>query len=359
MNQAVRQFESKAPISNKRKILALVILVFLVLLSFFFSLFLGFSKIPFSEAVLALFGIGESTSIRIMQNIRLPRLLAALLAGGGLAISGLIMQTTLKNVMASPSTLGVSDAAVFGANLAMIALAGGFIDTGNNASYLFTPSNPYLISFFAFLFATGSVFLVLALGRIKGFSPDAVVLAGIAIGVLFRAGTTLLEIYTTDVGLSAMVMWSFGDLSRATYSTVILMAAVVLCGYLFFQVLSFHYNALLAGEEYAISLGVKVKLLRFVSLFVASLITAVCVSFLGIIGFLGILAPHTMKRIVGQDHVFLLPSSLLFGSFLLIVFDTLARVLGNGETLPVGALTALIGAPFFLVLLFSSKEVRP
>ena len=353
-----RDLKTDYRLDRKKKNIVLLILLLVSLVLFFFSLFVGSASLSFSDMFYGLFGKGENSVIRIMQQIRLPRLIAAFFAGAGLAISGLIMQTTLGNIMASPSTLGVSQAAVFGANLAMILLSGGFATFSNNSSALFSTYNPYVVSLMAFLFSAGSILLILALGRIRGFSPSALVLSGIALGVIWNAGTTLLEYFATDIGLSAMVMWSFGDLARATWTSDIVLAVLVLVGFLLFFLLSWRYNALLSGDSYAESLGVKVKLLRFISLLYASLITAAAVSFFGIIGFVGIICPHLMKRFLGNDHRVLIPSSFLSGSILLVLSDTLARTIGRGASLPVGAITALLGAPFFLGILFTTKESR-
>ena len=210
----------------------------------------------------------------------------------------------------------------------------------------------------AFLFAGASILIILGLCRIRSFDPGAVVLAGIAIGSVWTAATTVLQFYATDVGLSAAVIWSFGDLGRATYKTDAIMAVTVACGVIFFSLMRWRYNALLSGDAAAKSMGVQVERLRFFSMFAASLITAVCVSFLGIIGFVGIICPHVVKRLMGQDHRVSLPASALAGSLLLVLSDTLSRSLGNGSALPVGAITSMLGAPFFLALIFSRKEGR-
>jgi iron complex transport system permease protein len=134
------------------------------------------------------------------------------------------------------------------------------------------------------------------------------------------------------------------------------MFAVVALGLFFFSLMSWNYNALLSGDAAAKSMGINVDLLRFISMLLASMITAVCVSFLGIIGFVGIICPHVTKRILGQDHRFSLPVSALTGSLLLLLADTLSRSMGNGSALPVGAITSLLGAPFFIAIIFSKKE---
>ena len=301
------------------------------------------------ECFSALVKKGSPAQVRIIWNIRIPRVLAAIIAGAGLSVSGLIMQTDLNNPMASPSTLGVSNAAVFGANLSIIAFAGGFLDTGNHLSSYTVGANPYATSLMAFLFSTVSILLILGLCRLRAFQPGVVVLAGIALGSVWTAATTILQFYATDVGLSAAVIWTFGDLGRATYRTDCIMAAVVLVCTVFFMVMSWQFNALLSGDAAAKSMGVAVDRL------LASVITAVCVSFLGIIGFVGIICPHVTKKLLGQDHRVSIPASVLSGSLLLLLADTLSRSLGNGSALPVGAITSLLGAPFFLAIIFSGN----
>ena len=343
---------------QKKKTAVLLALVLAVLALAVIELLVGSSGMSVRECLNALAGRGETAAVRIMRYIRLPRLLAAVIAGAGLSAAGLVMQTVLGNPMASPATLGVSNAAVFGANLSIIALAGGFLSTGNNLTGYTAGADPFATSAMAFLFAAGSVIAVLALCRLRDFSPNVVVLAGIALGSVWTAATTILQFYATDVGLSAAVIWSFGDLGRATYRSDLIMLAVTAAGLAVFALLSWRYNALLSGGDAAGSMGVNVRLLRWVSLLLASLITAVCVAFLGMIGFVGIICPHTVKRLVGHDHRWALPASALCGSALLLAADTVSRSIGGGSALPVGAITSLLGAPFFLALIFGRKEGR-
>lgn len=344
---------------NKRKrrnTLVIIAMAVAVVVFAVGSLFVGSSNMTFGQALEALFGKGTDAQSRIIWKIRMPRMLSAVIAGAGLSVAGLVMQTTLNNSMASPSTLGVSNAAVFGANLSIIAFAGGFLSTGNNLSSFDVGANPYATSVMAFAFAALSVLLILGLCTLRSFSPNVVVLAGIAIGALWTAATTVLQFYATDVGLSAAVVWSFGDLGRATYRTDMIMAAVVAPCLVYFLLMAWNYNALLSGEATAKTMGVHVESLRFISLLLASVITAVCVSFLGVIGFVGVICPHVTKKLLGQDHRVTLPVSCLMGSMLLLLADTLSRSLGSGSALPVGAVTALLGAPFFIGIIFSRKE---
>ena len=341
---------------NRRNTAIIIAMLVAVILVGIACLFVGSSNMSFSDAMDALLGGGSDAQSRIIWKIRVPRVLAAIIAGAGLAVAGLIMQTTLGNAMASPSTLGVSNAAVFGANLSIIAFAGGFLSTGNNLQSFDVGANPYATSVLAFVFSTLSVLLILGLCTVRSFSPNVVVLSGMAIGSVWTAATTILQFYATDVGLSAAVIWSFGDLGRATYRTDAIMAVVVLIGFCFFLLMAWKYNALLSGEATAKTMGVNVEGLRFASLLIGSVITAVCVSFLGIIGFVGIICPHVTKKLLGQDHRVAIPVSCLMGSLLLLLADTMSRSLGSGSALPVGAITSLLGAPFFIAIIFSRKE---
>lgn len=355
-----KEHKNKSPKSPKsdmhHKAVAIAILAMAVLAASIACLFAGSSHMSFQECVDALMHRGTAANGRIIWNIRLPRVLAAVIAGAGLSVSGLVMQTTLNNAMASPSTLGVSNAAVFGANLSIIAFAGGFFSKGNNVSGYMVGANPYATSLMAFLFSVASILVILGLCRIRSFSPGVVVLSGIAIGSVWTAGTTILQFYATDVGLSAAVIWNFGDLGRATYRTDLIMFLAVAAGMAYFLPMTWKYNALLSGDAVAGSMGVRVGRLRFCSLLLSSVITAVCVSFLGIIGFVGIICPHVTKRIWGADHRSSILLSALSGSLLLLFADTLSRSMGSGSALPVGAITSLLGAPFFLAIIFSKKD---
>lgn len=340
----------------KKKIVILISLIILTILLFIISIFVGTSNMSFSDALNALFGKGQNNYIVIMQKIRLPRTIAALLVGAGLSIAGLIMQTCLGNDMASPSTLGVSNAATFGANLAIIGFAGGFLVTGNNLNNIMASSNVYSTSLVAFIFAFVSVLITLGLCKFKSLSKETVILVGVAMGAIWTAFTSLLQFFATDVSLSAAVVWSFGDLSRATYKIDLIIAIILVLSYIFFSLFKNHYNAMLSGDNVAKSVGVRVEGLRFISLLITSIIVAICISNIGIIGFIGIVCPHIAKKIFGYNHKYTIPASILLGSILLLLSDTLARIIGNGTRIPVGIITSIIGAPFFLYLIFRRKR---
>ncbi len=322
------------------------VLILLIALSFIVTP----NYMSIDRCVLGLFGQSDVAANRIMQKIMLPRNLGAILIGGGLALSGLIMQTSLKNPMASPATLGVSNAAVFGANIIILALYG----TSSN-SFISASDNPLSVAGVALAFAILCVFLVLLFSSFHRFHPTTVVLIGIALGSSFQAATTLLQYFADDVALSAVVGWSFGNLERLTMNENYILIAVILFSLVIFSLISYRFNALDAGDGFARSVGVNTTLLRLVSLFIASLIGALCVSFCGIIGFVGIIAPHIMKRLIGNDHRLLIPASFMAGSSLLLLCDIFTRLIGQGTSLPVGAVTALLGTPMFLIILFTKK----
>ncbi len=341
---------------NKKRIITLIVLSSLVVIFFFASLFIGSSSLTFSETIKGLFGASTNKANIIMQNIRLPRLVAALIAGAGLALAGTVMQTNLNNPMASPATLGVSNAAVLGANIAIIILSGGIVNTNNGTQS--GASNYYFVTFFAFLFAVGSALLILGLSKIRSFNPTTVILIGVGLTSLYSAITTLIQYFATDVKLAAAVYWSFGDLGRVTMKDNLFLVIILVLSFIGLMFFSNSYNAMLGGDELARSLGVKTDVTRLISLLIASLLTAAIVSFFGVIGFIGIMAPHIMRRIIGNDHKFLIPCSCLMGIVIVQFSDGLARLIMSGTSLPVGAVTAIIGAPFFLYIVFSKDGGR-
>lgn len=289
----------------------------------------------------------------IVRGIRLPQALAAMVAGGGLAVSGAVMQAILRNPLGSPFTLGISHAAAFGAAFAVMALGSGLMTSGRTAV---TITNPYLTTLAAFAASLLASGIIVAISRLRGAKPETMVLTGVALGALFTAATMFLQYFATDVQLAAMVFWTFGDTARATWGELGLMAVVVVPGFFYFWAKSWSYNAMDAGDETAKGLGVRVARVRMAGMLLSSLVTAVLISFLGIIGFVGLVVPHMFRRIIGADHRFLLPASLVGGALLLLASDTVARLILAPHLLPVSVLTAFLGAPTFLYLIIRGKR---
>ena len=177
------------------------------------------------------------------------------------------------------------------------------------------------------------------------------ILTGVALGAFFSAGTMFLQFFADDVQLAAMVFWTFGDTARATWRELGYMSAVTLASAAYFVANSWNYNAIDAGDETAKGLGVRVERVRMTGMMIASVLTAVIISFLGIIGFVGLVVPHMVRRVIGADHRFHLPASIVGGALLLLAADTAARMLLAPHTLPVSVLTAFLGAPAFLWLI--------
>lgn len=337
----------------RKKWLSLLALLMATLGLALLSVNAGASSMSPWTVLKALLGVSQDGFV-IIWKIRMPRVIAAVVAGAGLSIAGCVMQTCLKNPLASPSTLGVSAAATFGANLAIIGLGAGTVMS--TAADAVTIRNPYLVTVCAFTCSMAAVVLILALSKLRGFSPESIVLAGTALSSLFGAGTTLIQYFGNDVKIAAALFWTFGDLGRVSWAEVAILSIVTAVCIGYFLLMRWNYNALANGEETAKSLGVATSQVRFLGLVAASLLTAVSVSFMGMIGFIGLIGPQIMKRIVGADHRFLIPAAALMGAVILLLADTCARTVVSPVILPVGAITSLLGAPLFFYLLLREKR---
>ena len=278
----------------------------------------------------------------VVFDVRLPRILTATLVGGGLAMSGVIYQGILLNPLADPYTLGVSSGAAFGAALALLANL--------------TMMGHFSVPLFAFGGAALTLLVVLYLSSFNGqISANTLILSGVIVGAILAAGISFLK-YLADEQVSVIIFWLMGSFASRTWADVAVVAGAVLCG----LVLSFFYardlNILSLGSRSADTLGVESTRVRWILLLGASLVTAVCVSVSGIIGFIGLIVPHLMRFLVGPDNRKLLPVSILAGALLLLVADTVTRAVLPVEV-PIGVLTALIGGPFFCVI-FRRRQRR-
>jgi len=334
---------------TQRKVFIICLLVLATVLLGVYAINAGSAELSPAQVLLTLLGKAEGRLNIIIWNIRLPRVLAAVTAGVGLSVAGCVMQNLLRNPLASPFTLGISQGAAFGAAVAIIALGAG--STHSTSADAVIINNPYLVTISAFVGAMATTLVVLFLAQVRGVTPEAMVLAGVALGSLFSAATIILQFFASDVQVASVVFWTFGDIGRASWRDLEIMAAVTGTALLYFMANRWNYNALDGGEETAKGLGVDVERIRLTGMFMASLVTAVTVSFLGIIGFIGLVGPHIMRRVLGVDHRFLIPASSVMGGLLLLASDTLARTIISPVVLPVGAITSFMGAPLFLYLL--------
>ena len=314
------------------------------------SLSLGAAGLPLSVVAKTLLGISVSKRFdMIVWNIRMPQALAAIVAGAGLSVAGAAMQSILRNPLGSPFTLGISQAAAFGAAFSVMILGSGVMQSTNIGSI--TISNPYVTTILAFFFSIIAAAVIILVSRARGATPEVMVLTGVALGALFTAGTMFLQYFADDVQLAAMVFWTFGDAARASWAELGLLTAatVLISAYLLSR--SWDYNAIDAGDETAKGLGVRVERVRLTGMLAASMVTAVIVSFLGVIGFVGLVVPHMVRRIIGGDNRFLMPATVICGALLLLVSDTVARMMLAPHVLPVSVLTAFMGAPAFIYLI--------
>jgi len=292
----------------------------------------------------------------VLWNVRIPRIISAVFVGASLAIAGAVMQCVLKNPLASPFTLGISQGAAFGAAIAIVYLGAGQLHRVGETLTIF---NPYAVSIFAFFGSLISAFVILALAKLRDLSPEAIILAGVAMSALFQACVMLIQYFATDVQVASIVFWTFGDVGRARWVEIYLIIATFIACFAYFFYKRWDYNSLLAGDETAISLGVNPQRLRLEGMVISSFLTAVCVSFTGIIGFIGLIAPHVVRLTIGGDYRFLIPASALVGALVLLASDTVGRLVISPVIIPVGIITSILGAPMFIYLLLrGGKSVR-
>lgn len=334
--------------SNKKQVF-LILLLAIILIAAAISLLMGPSEIGFKELINLISGKATGVESQIILHLRLPRILAALLSGMALSVAGASMQSILKNPLGSPFTLGISNAAAFGAAFAVIVLKAGSMHSSGTDSVLV--NNPYLITLSAFVWSLAACFLILLVARMRGATPENMILAGIIASSLFMALTTGLQYIADDIELAAIVFWTFGDLSKGGWHELLIQAMILIPALVFFMRNSWNFNALDSGDETAQSMGVNIFRFRLWTLVIASLATASVVSFYGIIAFVGLVVPHIVRRLIGSNERFLLPGSALMGAAFLLVCDVLARTVISPLVLPVGILTSVVGAPLFIFLL--------
>lgn len=335
---------------------ALAFLGVVVLLACVISLWSGSYATPLSQLLRGIFGTASDPSVNtVVRSLRLPRICTALLGGAGLGAAGCVLQSVLRNPLASASTLGISQGAGFGAAFAIIVLGAGVQSSGSAAGGL-SFTSPMTISVCAFLCSMAVSLVILALSRLRSVTPEAMVLAGVALSSLFSGASTLLQYFADEVQLASVVFWTFGDLGRTTWREVGIMAAVVLATGVYFFFNRWNYNALEGGEQTAVSLGVRVDHLRLANVLLCSLTASVVVSYVGVINFIGLVAPHLARRLVGGNYCVLLPASALTGAALLVAGDLAARQILAPVVLPIGAITSFLGAPLFLYLLFKGGK---
>ncbi len=312
---------------------------------------MGYISIPVADVVKIIwFKITENSEALkhlnrvfpyVIIDVRLPRILTAAVVGAGLGMSGAIFQGILLNPLADPYTLGISSGAAFGASLALVL----------NISFLSID----IVPLFAFAGAVLTLVAVMYISSVRGqLSSNNLILAGVIVAAILSAGIGFLK-YIADEEVSIIIFWLMGSFASKTWYDVLLTILFVTFGFIVFEFYSRDLNIISLGDQISDSLGVNTKRVKKILLVVASLVTAICVSVSGIIGFVGLIIPHLMRFILGPDNQKLIPASALGGALLLLIADTTTRSLLPHE-IPIGILTSLLGGPFFCYI-FRKKEL--
>ena len=337
-------------VANQRKLERkrwFVILSFLVIgvVSLILDVMTGPAMLSVSEVVNSLFDIGEVDTMtdNIVHNLRLPMALMALVVGATLAVGGAEIQTLLNNPMASPYTLGLAAAAGFGAS---IVIAFGSFGLPVQVA---VPIGAFVMT----MLASGILFLFASKRR---FSSEMLVLVGIALLFIFQSLLSLVQFISAPEVSQQILFWLFGSLNKATWqSLIIIIVVTTICVALLSKEL-WKLTALRLGEDRAASLGINLQVLRIKVLVLVAMMTATAISFVGVIGFIGLVAPHVARMLLGEDQRFFLPGAMLVGAAFLSLSSVLSKVIIPGALFPVGIVTSFIGVPFFFWIILNNKR---
>jgi iron complex transport system permease protein len=340
---------------KKRKIYALLIFIAALLVSVIVSVSLGSSTLGFEDAVTTIsaklfpflnLDPGSVLAQRIILDVRLSRITLAIIAGAGLAVSGATMQGVLRNPLVSSYILGISAAAGFGASLALVFGIG-----------VLTSVSGYMVIINAFVFSLIAMLIVYGVARMKNMTKETVILVGVAVSYLFSALLSLVQYFGPESdAVRQVVYWMMGGLDRASWANNPIVFSIVLVASILMMQQSWNINVLSLGEDVAISLGVNAKRALGTTLILSALATSAIIAFTGVIGFVCLIAPHMARMLIGSDHRFLIPCSALVGACLLLCSDTIGRLILAPTEIPVGVITSMIGAPFFIYILLTKRR---
>ncbi|MDD2474044.1 MULTISPECIES: FecCD family ABC transporter permease [unclassified Methanoculleus] len=332
-------------IVRKRAIVCIGSLIGLVLLVLA-DLMIGPSWIPIHDVVTTLFDgpNGETTSTAIVWSVRLPMTFTCIFVGASLGLAGVKVQTICNNPLASPYTLGLTSGAAFGAATAIF--------TGFSIAGILWLGTAVL----AFIFAGGVSLAIYMVGKMKGMSTITIILAGIVMNFFFVALQQLLQYKASAEVAQLIASWTFGSLTRSSWTSVAVSGCILVVCAIFVTRYVWQLTALTTSEENAKSLGVDTESVRLKMFMSASLLTAGAVSFIGTVGFVGLVAPHCARLLVGEDQRYLIPASVIFGSLLMLAASITAKLIGGGSMIPVGIVTSLVGVPALFILLMKTRR---
>ncbi|MBR9915054.1 MAG: iron ABC transporter permease [Algicola sp.] len=327
-------------------------LIFITLICFLMNISLGSVQIPFTEVVESIFGHSENSSWQyIVQDYRLPKAITAVLVGSGLGIAGLIMQTLFRNPLAGPFVLGISSGASLG--VALIILGSGLFG-GVFAAFL---ASKWSIVIAASL---GSFLVLLAVLVVSSKVRDtmAILIIGLMFGSITAAVVSVLSYFSSAEQLQQYIFWGFGSLGNLSWQELFIFLCIYLLG-LFLSIRSIKaLNSFLLGENYAKSLGLNIKQSRLIIILATSLLAGTITAFAGPIAFIGLAIPHMTRQFFNtSDHKILLPAVFLFGAIVMLVCDSIAQLPTSDYTLPINAITSLIGAPVVVWLLVRQRKM--
>ena len=340
---------------KKRKIIVILSIFIALLIAVLVSVSLGAGSPGFEAAtrvilskIFPFLNIDPVSKLTqsIILDLRLPRIVLAIIAGAGLAASGATMQGALRNPLVSSYILGISAAAGFGAALAIVFGIGVLGGVGS-----------YLVIVNAFIFSLLAMVIVYGVARLRGVTTETVILAGVAIGFLFSPLLALIQYLAPQYeALQAVVFWLMGGLTKASWEGILIVFPIVVVTVVLMVQQSWNINVMSMGEEVATSLGVTSKRVLTITMVLETLATASIISFTGVIGFVCLISPHISRMLIGSDHRFLIPCSALVGACLLLCSDTVGRLVLQPAELPVGIVTSLLGVPFFIYILVSKRR---
>jgi iron complex transport system permease protein len=319
--------------SYKKRLIFLALLAVAVFLSSLYAASVGSARIglgdvfwSFADAVGNLVHINglpqpqSDIASVIVINMRLPRILLAILTGMSLAVAGTVMQGVLRNPLVSPFTLGLASAASFGAAITIVlgtGILGLFISGGQYYDLILN----------AFVFGLLSMMLIYGIARMRGTSQATLILAGVVLGYIFQAGLLVLKYMSNNDKLKDLELWLMGGMWGANWNAVMILLPITIVCAILLALKAWDLNALAAGDEIAKNLGIRVDRLRLYCLVLATVVASSCLAFTGVIGFIGLMAPHICRMLIGNDHRYLIPCSALMGGLILLLSDTFSRTI--------------------------------
>jgi len=349
----MKDLEKEYENTNKKKLLMIASAIIIMLVSAYVFTTLGMKNISAMQTFVAISkafcGIldngADAASNKMIMLLRLPRIALAMLAGIGLAVSGAVMQSLTRNYLVSPFTLGISSAAAFGASMSIVFGVG-----------LFFQSEVGMISC-AFMASCICGCIVYGISRYIGLNPSSIVLVGISLNYLFSAMTATIEFFAKEHKLEAVVQWTFGSFNRATWDSVLITAGVICLGFVVLMLYSLKLNVMATNnDEMAKSLGININKARVICGMTSILLTATIISFTGVIGFVGLIAPHIARVLIGDNHFYYLPFASVLGGVLLLFSDMIGKFILYPVNIPVGIVISFLGVPLFIHLILMKRR---